>query len=176
MQAGKIEGFGALMYQTHMGLSKNYEVSCPELDFLVGLTLDLPQVVGSRMMGGGFGGCTINLVKEDFVQNLIDMAQMQYKKEFDIELTPILVETSSGVEIINSWYYMDLKNTPHRRKNVITGDWILVSPHRTKRPWKGKKDKPQEIKIKAYDLGCYLCLGNERAGEVKNPVYKGLCF
>ena len=42
MQAGKIEGFGALMYQTHMGLSKNYEVSCPELDLLVSLTLDLP--------------------------------------------------------------------------------------------------------------------------------------
>lgn len=102
MQEGKIESFGALMYQTHEGLSKYYEVSCPELDFLVGLTLDLPQVVGSRMMGGGFGGCTINLVKEDFVQNLIDMAQMEYKKEFDIELTPILVETSNGVEITNS--------------------------------------------------------------------------
>ena len=102
MQEGKIESFGALMYQTHEGLSKNYEVSCPELDFLVGLTLNLPQVVGSRMMGGGFGGCTINLVKEDFVQNLIDMAQKQYKKEFDIELTPILVETSNGVEITNS--------------------------------------------------------------------------
>jgi len=101
MQAGKIEGFGALMYQTHMGLSKNYEVSCPELDFLVGLTLDLPQVVGSRIMGGGFGGCTINLVKEDFVQNLMEMAEEQYKKEFDITLTPILVETSNGVEITN---------------------------------------------------------------------------
>ena len=101
MQAGKIEGFGALMYQTHMGLSKNYEVSCPELDFLVSLTLDIPQVVGSRIMGGGFGGCTINLVKEDFVQNLMEMAEEQYKKEFDITLTPILVETSNGVEITN---------------------------------------------------------------------------
>ena len=89
------------MYQTHKGLSKNYEVSCPELDFLVGLTLDLPQVVGSRIMGGGFGGCTINLVKEDFVQNLMEMAEEQYKKEFDITLTPILVETSNGVEITN---------------------------------------------------------------------------
>ena len=87
IQAGKIEGFGALMYQTHMGLSKNYEVSCPELDFLVGLTQDLPQVVGSRIMGGGFGGCTINLVKEDFVQNLMEMAEEQYKKKFDI--TPV---------------------------------------------------------------------------------------
>ena len=82
-------------------LSVNEEVSCPELDFLVGLTLDLPQVVGSRIMGGGFGGCTINLVKEDFVQNLMEMAEEQYKKEFDITLTPILVETSNGVEITN---------------------------------------------------------------------------
>ena len=102
IQEGKIEGFGALMYQTHIGLSKNYEVSCPELDFLVGLTLDLPQVLGSRMMGGGFGGCTINLVKEDFVQSLMDIAEEEYKKEFGIELTPIMVETSNGVEIINS--------------------------------------------------------------------------
>ena len=52
-------------------------------------------------MGGGFGGCTINLVKEDFVQNLMEMAEEQYKKEFDITLTPILVETSNGVEITN---------------------------------------------------------------------------
>ena len=101
MQEGKIEDFGELMYQTHKGLSKNYEVSCPELDFLVDLTFDLPQVLGSRMMGGGFGGCTINLVKEDFVQSLMDMAEQQYKKQFGIALTSILVETSNGVEIIN---------------------------------------------------------------------------
>ena len=100
IQKGDIEGFGALMYQTHEGLSKNYEVSCPELDFLVDLSKDIPQVVGSRMMGGGFGGCTINLVKETFVNEFIDSTTKAYKEKFNIKLTAILVATSNGVEII----------------------------------------------------------------------------
>ncbi len=69
---------------------------------------------------------------------------------------------------------MDLNNTPHRRKNILTGDWILVSPTRTKRPWQGKKDKPHDIKREAYDSSCYLCPGNERAGGLKNPDYDGV--
>lgn len=68
---------------------------------------------------------------------------------------------------------MDLNNTPHRRKNVLTGEWVLVSPHRTKRPWQGKKDKPQQAVRLEYDPHCYLCPGNERAGGAKNPDYTG---
>ena len=102
IQKGDIEGFGALMYQTHEGLSKNYEVSCSELDFLVDLSKDIPQVVGSRMMGGGFGGCTINLVKETFVNEFMELASDAYKQKFDINLTSILVATSNGVETVNS--------------------------------------------------------------------------
>ena len=102
IQSGDIKGFGALMYQTHEGLSKNYEVSCPELDFLVDIAKDLPLVVGSRMMGGGFGGCTINLVEEGFVDEFMDFASKAYKQKFDINLTSILVATSNGVETINS--------------------------------------------------------------------------
>jgi UDPglucose--hexose-1-phosphate uridylyltransferase len=68
---------------------------------------------------------------------------------------------------------MDFNNTPHRRKNILTGEWVLVSPHRTKRPWQGKKDKPQEAERLAYDPNCYLCPGNERAGGAKNPNYTG---
>ena len=102
IQSGDIKSFGKLMYQTHEGLSKNYEVSCPELDFLVDLSKDLPQVVGSRMMGGGFGGCTINLVEEDFVNEFMNLASKAYKQKFDINLTSILVATSNGVETINS--------------------------------------------------------------------------
>ncbi len=102
IQSGDIKGFGALMYQTHEGLSKNYEVSCPELDFLVDLSKDLPQVVGSRMMGGGFGGCTINLVEEGFVNEFMDLASKAYKEQFDINLTSILVATSNGVETVKS--------------------------------------------------------------------------
>ena len=102
IQNGNIKDFGALMYQTHEGLSKNYEVSCTELDFLVDLSKNIPQVVGSRMMGGGFGGCTINLVEEGFVNEFMDMAAKAYKKQFDIDLTAILVATSKGVEIVKS--------------------------------------------------------------------------
>ena len=68
---------------------------------------------------------------------------------------------------------MDFNNTPHRRKNILTGEWVLVSPHRTKRPWQGKKDKPQQAELLDYDPSCYLCPGNERAGGAKNPDYSG---
>ena len=68
---------------------------------------------------------------------------------------------------------MDINNTPHRRKNILTGEWVLVSPHRTKRPWQGKKDKPQQVELLDYDPNCYLCPGNERAGGAKNPAYSG---
>ena len=54
------------------------------------------------MMGGGFGGCTINLVEDDFVSAFTHLAQEQYKKEFGIAISPILVETSNGVEITNT--------------------------------------------------------------------------
>ena len=99
IQNGEIHKFGELMYKTHQGLSKYYEVSCPELNFLVDLTQNIPQVIGSRMMGGGFGGCTISLVKEDFVNTFMDLAKKMYKKQFNIALSPILVEISNGVEI-----------------------------------------------------------------------------
>ncbi len=101
IQNGEIHEFGELMYKTHQGLTKYYEVSCPELNFLVDLTQNIPQVIGSRMMGGGFGGCTISLVKEDFVNTFTDLAKKIYKKQFNITLSPILVEISNGVEITN---------------------------------------------------------------------------
>lgn len=68
---------------------------------------------------------------------------------------------------------MDFNNTPHRRKNILTGEWVMVSPHRTKRPWQGKKDKPQEVELLAYYPNCYLCPCNERAGGAKNSDYTG---
>ena len=60
---------------------------------------------------------------------------------------------------------------PHRRYNALSGDWILVSPHRTKRPWQGQVEKaPQDVRPQ-YDPNCYLCPGNERAGGARNPRY-----
>ncbi len=62
---------------------------------------------------------------------------------------------------------------PHRRRNALTGDWVLVSPHRMKRPWQGKQETPARDTRPAYDPKCYLCPGNERAGGQKNPAYTG---
>ncbi|TET09759.1 galactose-1-phosphate uridylyltransferase, partial [Candidatus Aerophobetes bacterium] len=67
---------------------------------------------------------------------------------------------------------MNLFHYPHRRFNALTGEWILVSPQRTNRPWQGSVEEAPEEKIPPYDPKCYLCPGNERAGGVKNPKYK----
>lgn len=65
-----------------------------------------------------------------------------------------------------------LLEQPHRRRNALTGEWILVSPHRAKRPWLGQVDKPAAIPAVRYDPACYLCPGNERAGGARNPPYE----
>jgi UDPglucose--hexose-1-phosphate uridylyltransferase len=62
---------------------------------------------------------------------------------------------------------------PHRRRNPLTGDWVLVSPHRTQRPWLGQVEKPAPESLLPYDPGCYLCPGNVRAGGARNPAYTG---
>jgi len=66
-----------------------------------------------------------------------------------------------------------LAGVPHRRRNALTGEWVLVSPHRTQRPWQGQVERRPPQDRAAYDPNCYLCPGNERAGGVRNPQYTG---
>lgn len=81
LQKGDYETVGRKMYETHEGLSKDYEVSCDEIDFLVEVARD-KGVTGCRLMGGGFGGCTLNLVKEELYDNFIDAVKSQYSDKF----------------------------------------------------------------------------------------------
>jgi UDPglucose--hexose-1-phosphate uridylyltransferase len=67
---------------------------------------------------------------------------------------------------------LSLYNNPHRRKNILTGEWVLVSPHRTQRPWQGEVSKVQTDSRPKYDPECYLCPGNKRANGEVNPNYK----
>lgn len=69
---------------------------------------------------------------------------------------------------------IDCPTFPHRRFNALNGDWVLVSPHRTQRPWQGRQESAAEELRPAHDPHCYLCAGNVRAGGEKNPAYTGV--
>lgn len=81
LEKGDYETVGRKMYETHHGMSKLYEVSCEELDYLNDIAKEC-GVTGSRVMGGGFGGCTINLVKEELYDSFIEKAKLAYKEKF----------------------------------------------------------------------------------------------
>lgn len=92
--------FGRKMYETHRGLQHDYEVSCPELDFLVEQTRENMAVIGSRMMGGGFGGCTVNIVEKSQLDSFIAGLTEAYRKEFNRELVYYVVALTNGTEIV----------------------------------------------------------------------------
>ena len=89
LEKGDYETVGQRMYETHHGLSKDYEVSCEELDFLNDVAKEC-GVTGSRIMGGGFGGCTINLVKEDLYDSFVKTAKTKFNEKYGIE--PIIID------------------------------------------------------------------------------------
>ncbi|MEM9820025.1 MAG: galactokinase [Bacteroidota bacterium] len=97
LKAGELEQVGQLLYQSHEGLSKDYEVSCEELDFLVNCIKGSPGVLGSRMMGGGFGGCTINLIHKDQLEETANKVREHYLQKFQKVPEMHIVEASEGV-------------------------------------------------------------------------------
>lgn len=99
LERGDYETVGEMMYQTHFGLSKLYEVSCEELDFLNKIARKC-DVTGSRVMGGGFGGCTINLVKDELYDNFIKTAVSSFKEKFGHEPKIYDVRISDGAGIV----------------------------------------------------------------------------
>jgi len=96
LKRNELNDFGQLMFETHAGLRDGFEVSCPELDFLVDTARSNTEVVGARLMGGGFGGCTINLVQERSSDKFISKIQRQYQSKFGKELKIYHVKIESG--------------------------------------------------------------------------------
>ncbi len=96
LDKGDLIAFGKKMFETHEGLSKLYEVSCSELDFLVAEAKKSDQVLGARMMGGGFGGCTINLVRNGFADAFIREMTSKYKETFSIDMASYRVRIVDG--------------------------------------------------------------------------------
>lgn len=101
LKQGELRTFGNLMNETHQGLSKKYEVSCPELDYLVELTQNEPQILGARMIGGGFGGCTLNLIHKDSIEEFVKRASKAYRNKFNLDITYFQTALSKGTMLIN---------------------------------------------------------------------------
>lgn len=97
---GNLEALGKKMFETHHGLSTEYNVSCKELDFLVDAVNHNPAVLGARMMGGGFGGCTINLVKNDAIDELVKKVAPVYEEKMGKELTPYIASVEDGTSLV----------------------------------------------------------------------------
>jgi len=97
LKRGDIAHLGRLMYESHRGLSEKYQVSCLELDFLVTQASENPAVLGARMMGGGFGGCTINLVRYEQVEAFSEHIATDYELKFNRKPEIYVVKIADGV-------------------------------------------------------------------------------
>ncbi|HCX22759.1 MAG: galactokinase [Flammeovirgaceae bacterium] len=100
MEAGEIDALGEILTIAQEGMRSGYEISCPEIDFMADFANNREDVVGARMMGGGFGGCTINLVNKGSEDQFISELNAAYKEQFNKEITPIKVVISDGVKRI----------------------------------------------------------------------------
>ncbi len=99
LQENDLVSFGQLMFLTHDGLSKLYEVSTPELDWLAERAEESDAVIGARLMGGGFGGCTLNIIKADQSHQFLEDTLKAYKEKFDVDAEVYEVHTEDGTHV-----------------------------------------------------------------------------
>ena len=97
-----VDIMGKLMFQAHDGLSNLYEVSCEELDFLVALAQKEKSVLGARMMGGGFGGCMINLIQKQHLSDVVKRVTSAYKKKYNINPEVYHVKLEEGTRKLSA--------------------------------------------------------------------------
>ena len=101
LKSGRLEQFGHLMYESHVSLREDYEVSCPELDLMVEIGRKLPGLVGARMTGGGFGGCTVNLVEKAAVDNFVAQISREYENATQIRPEIYVTEAADGASSLS---------------------------------------------------------------------------
>lgn len=99
LAADNLELVGELLYEAHDGISRLYEVSCPESDFLVEFSKSNKNVLGARQTGGGFGGCVLNIVHEDAIDEFVESASKAYQDKFGIQLEHFQVTPSAGTSV-----------------------------------------------------------------------------
>ena len=100
LKAGNIEEFGRLIDASHVSLRDDYEVSCPEIDTLVDLAHEIPGTIGSRITGGGFGGCTVSIVKNESIPEFIEKVGAAYKEKVGHEAEFYVVDAGEGAHIL----------------------------------------------------------------------------
>jgi galactokinase len=100
LATGDYGRLGQLMTHSHVSMKNDYEISCDELDCLVDIALELPGVFGSRMTGGGFGGCTVTLVKASEVTKVQEAIEAEYKERTGIEATCLITRPGPGALIV----------------------------------------------------------------------------
>ena len=102
LNANDLQLFGTLMYQSHEGLAHDYEVSCEELNFLVDAARQSGHIIGSRMMGGGFGGSTLNIVTEPNAEEVVNSILSSYKEKMGMDGESYFIEIKEGCKILDS--------------------------------------------------------------------------
>ena len=100
LQVGDLAGFGRLMNASHVSLRDDYEVSCPETDALAEIAWSCPGVLGSRMTGGGFGGCTVSIVDGDAVEHFKKTIQEEYRRRTGLEADIYAASAGDGAKEI----------------------------------------------------------------------------